>query len=381
MRPSLPVALLGSFLATLCLLQVVSAEADRGGPAKPPRASAFIVLEGSNGYEVLIGTVGRWVVLEALTRRVSATYMVPGSVTPRGIRARFGKLGRIAVEFAPLGGPRRSRDRCKRPPTPLGIFRGTIEFRGEDAYTEVSERSSIGLLFAPKPRHCRRAKARLSARPRRPFLDTHLAAVARRKGSATSFALARRLGNRLLALTATREERRGRMRIFRRSSTVVGGENAFISSGPGVLPSFAFLVAPKPFSGRALLDGGAAEGSQWSGTLAAWMPGAGKVALAGPDFALSFCRRSGDERPCDRPQPVRRPLLSWMPRLAQGSGSQSQAFWRGEALLVEVAAQLVELGRLDAVDVVGFGEVARADLLDVVADRRRPSSRGRRRSA
>ena len=41
-----------------------------------------------------------------------------------------------------------------------------------------------------------------------------------------------------------------------------------------------------------------------------------------------------------------------------GSGSQSQAFWDGEALLVEVAAELVELGRLDAVDVVGLGEVA-----------------------
>lgn len=330
-RPSLPVALLGSFLATLCLLQVVSAEADRGGPAKPPRASAFIVLEGSNGYEVLIGTVGRWVVLETLTRRVSATYMVPGKVTPRGIQARFGRLGRIAVEFAPLGGPRRGRDRCKRPPTPLGIFRGRIEFRGEDAYTEVSERSAIGLLFAPKPRHCRRAKARLSARPRRPFLDTRLAAVARRQGSATSFALTRRLGNRLLSLTATREERRGRMRIFRQSSTVVGGENAFIASGPGVRPPLAFVVAPKPFSGRALFDGAAAGGSQWSGTLAAWMPGAGKVALAGPDFALSFCRRARAEQPCDPQQPVRRPLLNWMPRLSQGSGSQSQLF--GEARL------------------------------------------------
>ena len=31
---------------------------------------------------------------------------------------------------------------------------------------------------------------------------------------------------------------------------------------------------------------------------------------------------------------------------------------RGEALLVEVAAQLVQLGRLDPVDVVGLGEVA-----------------------
>src|SRR6185312_4504066 len=40
-----------------------------------------------------------------------------------------------------------------------------------------------------------------------------------------------------------------------------------------------------------------------------------------------------------------------------------------QALLVEVAAELVELGRLDAVDVVGLGEVMGADLAAVLGDR------------
>src|SRR4051794_2528404 len=40
-----------------------------------------------------------------------------------------------------------------------------------------------------------------------------------------------------------------------------------------------------------------------------------------------------------------------------------------KALLVEVAAEPVELGRLDAVDVVGLGEVTAADLVAVAGDR------------
>jgi hypothetical protein len=299
--------------------QAAGADGDRAAPV------GFFFLEASNGYQALVATLDRSVILEVQRGNVAAAYLVRGRVNGDGIRARFGNLGEIAVDFEPLGGERRRSNRCmRRARTDIGFFRGRIQFRGEDGYTAVKESRALGLFVEPRPKRCNRSSAGSSA-VRGPSLNTYLSAISRQKGTVTSFALSRKRGNDLLSLTAVHEERRGAMQILRLSSTTVGGANAFAASGPGVRPPFAFIAAPKPFSGSAVLDAGAAPGSQWTGTLAAWLPGAGKVALAGSEFATSFCRRAADEQPCNPEALVRRPFL------AQGSGSQSQLF--GEARL------------------------------------------------
>jgi hypothetical protein len=288
-------------------------------PAELTGLGAFFILDGRDGYEVLVTSVDDWVVLEARRNRVIAGYAVRGHVTAERIEARFGNLGRISVEFDPLRERRRRSNPCRRRSSvDIGFFRGRIQFQGEDGYTAVNQSGTIGLLFNRRPKRCgRHARARISARPRH-SLNTHLSAISRRKGAVTSFELSRKRGKRRLSLLATREERRGGMQIFRRASTVVGGDNAFAVSGPGVSPLFAFIAAPKPLSGRAVFDASAA-GSQWTGSLAAWLPGAGKVPLTGPDYAIGFCRRAAGEPGCSREPPVRKPF-----RLTQGSGSQSQ---------------------------------------------------------
>jgi hypothetical protein len=293
-----------------------------GGRSAGGGGLSVLFLRGSDGYQVQLMTIGRTVLLEAGKARVGAFYAVRGNVSGNRIGARFGRLGRVAVKFSPVGrSARRKRSsRCPDggPPLEFGVFRGTIEFRGERGYTTVDARRASGVVIHPRRRPCGpNLRAALSATFGRPSLNTQLTAISRRKGTVTSFELSRR-GRSRLSLEASRQERRGRMQIFRQASTVIGGENAFISSGPGVQPAFAFVVAPKPFAGSALF---AADASNtWTGSLSAWLPGAGKVGLTGPDFALSLCRRSSEERGCNPEPPVRKPL--WIP---QGRGSQSQA--------------------------------------------------------
>ncbi len=295
-------------------------------PAPVSQEAVFFV-EASNGYAVTVLTFADWVVVEARRKRVSAMYAVRGDVSAERVEARFGDLGRISVGFDPLGGKERRAGRCRRSPLDLGIFRGRIEFKGEGGYTVVNESRTVGLVFQPRPRSCRRRSAARSSAQAGGPLDTHIAAISRRKGAVTAFELSRKRGRPWLDLTATREERSEGMWILRRASTLVGGANAFAVSGPGVLPQFAFIAAPKPFNGSAVLDAAAEPGLHWSGDLSAWMPGAKWVPLAGPDFAISFCRRAADEPGCGREPPGQIPFL----RGAQGSGSQSQAF--GEARL------------------------------------------------
>ncbi|HEU5142482.1 MAG TPA: hypothetical protein VFU04_04910, partial [Solirubrobacterales bacterium] len=221
-----------------------------------------------------------------------------------------------------LFGGREGPDRngCEEPFS-FVAFKGTISFRGEGGYTSIEARRAGGLLIDPAAARCRqRARASTSAR-RDSRLNTSLQAISRQGGAVTSFWLQRKRGTSWARLAALRQERRGEVRILRWATTVVGGDNALILSGPGVRPPFAFVEAPKPFSGSAVLDASAAPDQQWTGSLAAWMPGLGKAGLAGPGYALSFCRRTGDEPGCDPEAPVRRELS-----MLQGSGSQSQLF-------------------------------------------------------
>jgi hypothetical protein len=291
-----------------------------GGRAAGGGGLSVLFLKGSDGYQVQLMTTGRTVVLEAGKGRVSTLYAVRGTVAGNLIRARFGNLGHVAVAFSPRGGRGKGSDRCPSggPRLEFGVFRGTIRFRGERGYTTVSTRRASGVVLHPLRRPCRRdRRAGVSGTGGRRSLNTQLTAVSRENGTVTSFDLSRR-GRSRLSLEASRQERRGGMRVFRQASAVIGGENSFIASGPGVQPAFAFLVPPKPFGGSALFAADASN--DWTGSLTAWMPGAGRLPLTGEDFALSFCRRASDERGCNPEPPVRKPL--WVP---QGRGSHSQA--------------------------------------------------------
>lgn len=311
----------------LCAVAIALPEAatagdePRQGPPQP-RLSYFF-LEGSNGYEAGLSTTGSYVGIEAIRANVGVFYEVRGRVTDKRIDARFGRLGRVSGRYERInlfGGEVKPDENGCLDPVSFVQFIGEISFRGEDGYTAIEDSRTGGFLFDPAARRCRqRARQRARQSAAEPGLTTHLTAISKRGGVVTSFTVRRKAGQRRARLEAVRQERRGEMVVFRGAETLIGGENALITSGPGVRPPFAFVAAPKPFSGSAVLDPTAPPGAEWTGSLAAWLPGLGKTALTGPDYALGFCRRSNDEPGCDPEAPVGGPLAA-----LQGSGSQSQ---------------------------------------------------------
>jgi hypothetical protein len=122
-------------------------------------------------------------------------------------------------------------------------------------------------------------------------------------------------------------ERRGRVSILR--SAVIELDRKSVSLGDeSEEPRTATMILPKPFGGEGSYAKETGGTSIWSGSLGAWLPGAGTVPLTGPDFVAAVCRSKtkGVLRRCVAPAekelgvPPGAALLS----LPQGSGSQSQ---------------------------------------------------------
>ncbi|HEV7483061.1 MAG TPA: hypothetical protein VGO13_08170 [Solirubrobacterales bacterium] len=83
------------------------------------------------------------------------------------------------------------------------------------------------------------------------------------------------------------------------------------------------LDPPPPFVGSASFRDPADGPPSWTGPLSISLPGAPAVQLAGPNLAARLCRNHSLLRECKVPLPPRRDGRA----RAQGSGSQSQAFW------------------------------------------------------
>jgi hypothetical protein len=289
-------------------------------------------LRGSNGYRIQVLTVGRqFALLGASKGQVAASYAVRGKFSANRIKARFGSLGRISVRFVPSSPPRDkgSQSQCGGPIDLIGAkgtFRGTIKFRGEQGYTKVDSGSARGVVLGIGQEACSARFAAPSAAFPLTGLTTHLTAIAKKAGKVFSLDAFGFGNDDQISLSASLQERRPRMDIFRVASTVVGGENAFVSTGVDKHPATATLKPPKPFSGTGVFqESQPLQGSQplsvsWRGSIAAWLPGAGRVRMAGPKFASSLCRQSLKGDGCNLFPTVQRDF-----QMAQESGSQSHA--------------------------------------------------------
>jgi hypothetical protein len=296
-------------VALLLLLSCASAATAAEKPKRFPLIGGF-ELPAGKGYTVTVFVAGKVALIQAHAGRVSAEYAVAGRRAKGRFAARFGRLGRLALEFEPAS--RRARCAFEQ----RGTYRGTIRFRGERGYTEVEASLARGSGLLVPPADC---LASAAAAPRSPTLTTHLHAIAARGDGAISLSVLGLAGFGRHFLIGSREERRGKMTIARHAFTPIGGGNAFVSSGPGKHPAFACLKPPKPFAGSAVFEETGESAASWTGNLSAWLPGAGRVRLAGPRFSSSLCRRTVAEGGCSLDPTVRRPLST-----LQGSGSQSQ---------------------------------------------------------
>jgi hypothetical protein len=291
------------------------------GPMAPNAAGAEIEMQlrSSNGYRLGVFAAAGTYVSFSLAKKVGrgvvyAEYSTDGVVTRDGLRANFGRYGRISVTFHPSSRRPGTRSSCKRRGSIelIGRFEGTIRLRGERDYSSVSASGAKGTMHRGCKARSRPVPAALPSRRRgaRDF-ETSFVAVGRsgvRSATLISEGLFGRPpgeeppSSKNLTLVEVEEER-GRISIER---TAIVASRPIASSPLGTIPVTASLTLPRPFSGVGSYREEANAPASWTGDLQVDLPGAENVPLAGPAFTALLCRgMSGDPelRRCLRETP------------------------------------------------------------------------------
>lgn len=243
----------------------------------------FAVLAGAapEGAEPDQGWIGIY-----LTRGKSevVTYAAPATVTETSIDADLGGLGKIELTRVPTGRMKTVRTGCE----PVGKervgvdrFEGTIEFHGEEGFTELDADSAIGdsasLCGGDEsggPAGKSLPGARLAVHEEH-FEDLRV-----------DFVVTKNRPSAKATVSAECEEHVGSVEIHR---------GIGLRAGPGALRwahhlHQATVEPPSPFAGRATFSGGHGVGNvgRWTGDLTVDFPGHADVSLTGPGFRASL---------------------------------------------------------------------------------------------
>lgn len=271
--------------------------------------AAEFTLRASNGYRITVSAdpEGRFddVQLSVEGRSGWAQYTVSGKVTANTIKARFGQLGRVSVRFEPSGRQRNVRvpKKCmkERPrvvTSRLGKFVGTIKFRGERGYTQVSAHSAQGGTGDPLANT--RKKLQCDFRESDSERERELESVTldgSPPGTGVFFSAFRLFGSlpglkesgkpippkgdRYLFLVLA-GEKAGRMSILR-TTGALGDSQDFVFDD--ALTS-ATVSPPLPFTGSGTFLRNADGSASWTGSLSVPLPGLGTVQLTGGEAKL-----------------------------------------------------------------------------------------------
>lgn len=285
-------------LVLVVLLWSASAQAAQGPRSNTATTFApqaeFSLVTG-DGYSVSVGGSGHTVGLTVERGSALTSYVTRGRSSPDGIRARFGRFGRISVRFKPSGRVRRDEPpkRCKGNAAiaRTGVFVGTIRFRGEDGYIDIdASRASGSSSTTPRWRCKRRSRiARISALRNRPSVDTAELRASTPNERVVFDALAVRdpSGPDLTGFFAAATDRRGSVRIARLALVLSDRAHTFVfDDGLGS----ATVDPPKPFDGTATFQRNEAGPPTWSGSLSVSLLGAPNLPLTGPTFTARLFR-------------------------------------------------------------------------------------------
>ncbi len=265
-------------------------------------------IEARDGYELSVIARGDVVAVE-VTRpaqnkgplqrllgleRAATVYLARGTVTPRRIKASFGRFGSVDVRFRPSRRVVRSHRhrRCRgagRFTSRFGVFVGGIRFSGEKHYITVRAHRAKGRVrsrlhlrcsLPPVPPSAQSSAHPLSRQPS--FTPASLTAGWRHAVAATElFVLRLRRATLFLAVS---EESKGsvaelryalataRSRVFRFNEAL----------------TTATIAPPRPFHGKGIY-GAAPDGTtSWSGPLSVSFPGLPRAPLTGSQFDVEL---------------------------------------------------------------------------------------------
>jgi hypothetical protein len=250
-------------------------------------------LKGSHGYSISVSGSGGKISLTARHGGSSASYLTPGVASSTRIKARFGHLGRVSVQFHSDSGPRRmplpkGNCRGKGEIVDRGHWVGTIEFKGEQEYSAVHASRVRGKVTKFLKKTCSRTQEEGSARNIR---VTSLSAVSKTGGvflvafKVTSNSYPAVNGS---AFTASILEQLGRRLFVTRSIEASAAVDAFTSTEADGRIESVTIAPPAPFTGTAAFQRTAGSKGSWLGSLVGDFLGRGEVALAGPEFSAEI---------------------------------------------------------------------------------------------
>lgn len=265
-----------------------------------PGAYSSFSLQGTHGYSIVIsarpeeGSQEEGVRVFVGRKGSTADYEVPAKVTGKKIEARLGEVGRISVKFHPRGKPRIAHIKCNRSAElryQPGVWRGRIEFNGEEGFTEVKARSAkeitwpLLLIACPYISEPEEEGAELPGARLEAWSKSHsifLEAITNRPGVPVK-------------TFAALSEQRGPLHVDRFVRGTYPGEGFAFDSN---LDTATLSPAQAPFSGTALYNRSAEPQERWTGDLTIDFPGRSNVSLTGTSFqtTLAHARYTREKR-------------------------------------------------------------------------------------
>lgn len=260
--------------------------------AKPPLTPPGFTLRASNGYTLSAfatqnpDTGEENIAIFVHSRHAEVFYLASATVGPgASIEADLGIVGRIDVDFAPSGGPRVERSACGDKSVPLesGFYEGSIEFEGEEGYSEVhatAARGDVRLLM----------RLLCPGGPTTEGIGGHFPGAqltAKHRGSRRfEFSAMKNSPSRPARFTAWVSEHRGSLFISRGVETTAGPDTFDFDVPSGI----AHVSPPKPFSGEASYLRPSGKRSSWHGDLSVDFPGRSNFRLTGPGTRSNLIR-------------------------------------------------------------------------------------------
>lgn len=249
-----------------------------------------------NGYRISVeghrSTVSLSVIRSRHARHAGAstTYLARAILDTRRIRASFGALGGVSMHFEPSGQvvharPERGCSGIDRASTHLGVFIGSLRFRGEGGYVSVNIHRAKGELSSPPQRHCAGSDGTSGEGEVRPRAKRTLLGAGYRRGLGAVYFGASTRANKA-RYYAVAEQGEGQIGIYR---VAYATASPLTFATDGAL-SFASLSPPYPFSGTGSLQRDQNGSRTWTGSLAVSFPGDPNVALDGPEFRTRLTR-------------------------------------------------------------------------------------------
>jgi hypothetical protein len=271
-------------VAMLVFVPGPSAEATNA-PIAPPGFR----LGATNGYTLSVlglrnpSTHRGTILLAMRSRHGEALYSAPASIGPTSIETDLGALGSIDVDFVSSGESREERSACGGKPVLVdaGRYEGTIEFSGEDGYSQVHGSSARGEARMALSLGCVRDSPTEGIGGHAPGARLTVRGFPR-----FEFTVIKNSSTRPARFSASIEERRGDLRISRGVRLTAAPDSFHFNSRSGT----AHVNPPAPFAGEANYRRSAHKGSRWRGDLRVDFPGQAGVRLTGLGTRPSLVR-------------------------------------------------------------------------------------------